>query len=125
MQDGKPHLRIFLNQEEEDLIKGHDFMAPQFILTSGLSKFRYFYVPPNSSGHSGIGSATIEVDGTGHVTSSKVVYDYPPGMGFGPEVAGRITEAVFAPGFRDGKLAPSRVTWSLIFNRYGPTMPTS
>ena len=124
IQDGKPHLRIYLNQEEGELLKGHDFVAPQFILTAGLSKFRYFHEPPNSSGHGGIGAATIEVDATGHVTSSKVAYDYPPGMGFGPEVAGRITEAAFVPGFRDGKLTPCRFTWSLLYNRFGPTMPT-
>lgn len=124
VQDGKPHLRVFLNQEETELIKGNDFIAPQFVLTAGLSKFRYFYIPPNSSGHSGIGSATIDIDATGHVTSSKVAYDYPPGMGFGAEVAGRITEAVFIPGFRNGKLTPSRFTWTLLFDRTGPSMPT-
>ncbi len=122
--EGKPHLRIFLNQEEQDLIKGRDFIAPQFILTSGISKFRYFYAPPNSSGNSGIGAARIQADATGHVNSSKVAYDYPAGMGFGAEVAGRITEAAFIPGFRDGKATPCEFVWTLIYNRYGPEMPT-
>lgn len=124
VKDGTPHLRIYLNQEEEDLIKGHDFIAPQFVLTAGLSKFRYFHEPPNSSGHNGIGEAKIQVDATGHVTGSKVAYEYPAGMGFGAEVAGRITEAVFIPGFRDGKLTPCTFTWALIFETLGPSMPT-
>ncbi len=124
MKDGKPHLRIYLNQEESDLVNGNDFISPQFVITPGFSKFRTFYEPPNSSGHSGIGSAAINVDATGHVTSSKVAYEYPAGMGFGQEVAGRVTEAVFVPGFRNGKLTPGRFTWTLTFDRTGPSMPT-
>ncbi len=124
LQDGKPHLRIFLNQEDDDLTKGRDFIAPQFVLTSGLSKFRYFYPPPNSSGRSGIGAARLQMDATGRIAGSRVAYEYPAGAGFGAEVAGRITEAAFVPGFRDGKVTPCQFTWTLIFNRIGPEMPT-
>lgn len=124
VKDGKPHLRIFLNQEEKDLLAGHDFVAPQFIFTAGISKLRYFEWPQNSSFHYGVASTNLDVDGTGQVTHSTVAYEYPEGMGFGAEVAGRVHEARFIPGFRDGKLQPCHFTWSLVFNSYGPQLKT-
>ncbi|MBA3962516.1 MAG: hypothetical protein H0X40_11515 [Chthoniobacterales bacterium] len=81
IKDGKPHSRIFLNQEEEDLLKGRDFVAPQFVITPGFAKFLGFYGPPNSSGHEGLAEVKLAVDATGRVTGSKVVYEFPPRMG--------------------------------------------
>lgn len=122
--DGKPHLRIYPNQEQEDLVKGRDFIAPQFVLTPGFSKFRGFYWPPDASGHEGLAAATLHVDVTGHVTSSTVSYEFPKGMGFGKEVAGRVTEAVFIPGFRDGKVVACKFTWAIVFSGLSPQMQT-
>jgi hypothetical protein len=39
----------------------------------------------------------------GKVLGSKVAYEDPPGVGFGSEVAGWVLDALFIPGFRDGK----------------------
>ncbi len=123
IKDGKPHLRIFLNQEEDDLLKGRDFVAPQFVITPGFTKFRGFYWPPNASGHEGLAEVKLAVDANGQVTGSKVVYEFPPKMGFGAEVAGRVTEACFVPGFRDGKRTACQFDWPLNFDRF-PQMIT-
>jgi len=122
--NGKPHLRIFLNQEEPDLTHGNDFIAPQFANVPGNPKFQGIYWPPGAPGHEGVASVTMDIDVTGKVLSAKVVYEYPPGMGFGAAVAGPIRDALFIPGFRNGKAVQCRFTWSLLFSGVGRQMKT-
>lgn len=112
---GKPHLRIFLNQEEQDLKRGNDFIAPQFALAPGNTKFEGIYWPPGAPGHNGLAAVTLDVDAGGKVSSAKVAYEYPPNLGFGAAVAGPIRDAWFIPGFRNGKIVPCRFTLAVIF----------
>lgn len=123
-KDGKPHLGVFLNQEEKNLFQGHDFIAPQFAFVPGNYKFRGINWPTNSPGHSGMAAVTLDVDTTGKVLSAKTSYEYPPGMGFGREVVGRIRDALFIPGYRDGKPVRCQFTWALMFNGPGRQMKT-
>ena len=113
--NGKPHLRIYLNEETDDLLKGRDFLAPQFVLSAGLSKFRGFRPPLKASNHEGVAVAAIEVDASGNVVHSHIAYEYPPNMGFGEEIAGRIRDAVFIPGFREGRPVDSHIEWPVIY----------
>jgi hypothetical protein len=116
--NGKPHVRVFLNQEEKDLTSGGDFVAPQFAYVTGNPKYQGIYWPTNAPGHEGAPAVVLDVDTTGKVTGSKVSYEHPPGAGFGAAVAGPIRDAIFIPGFRNGKLAPCHFTWTLFF--FGP-----
>lgn len=116
--NGKPHLRIFLNQEEPDLKRGNDFIAPQFAFVPGNPKFQGIFWPPGAPGHQGAAAVTMEVAATGKVLSAKVAYEHPPGMGFGAAAAGPARDAIFIPGFRNGKVVPCRFTWSILF--FGP-----
>ncbi len=117
--EGKPHLRIYLNQEKDDLLKGRDFLAPQFVISAGHSKFRGFRPPLKASNHEGIAVAAIEVDASGNVVHSHIAYEYPSKMGFGEEIAGRIRDAVFIPGFRDGHPVDSHIDWPVIYRLPG------
>ena len=119
IRDGKPHLRIYLNQEEHDLMKGQDFVAPQFACIPGNARFKGIFYPPQAPGHPGVASVRLTVDATGKVRGAKTVYEYPPNMHYGAETAGGIMDAAFIPGFRNGKPGPCEFTWSLIFG--GPT----
>lgn len=112
---GKPHLRVFLNQEESDLKSGNDFVAPQFAFVTGNPKFKGIYWPSNAPGHEGAAAVTLEVDATGKILSAKVAYEHPPNLGFGAAVAGPIRDALFIPGFRNGKPVSCRFTWTLLF----------
>jgi hypothetical protein len=116
--NGKPHLRIFLNQEEQDLKRGSDFVSPQFALVTGNPKFQGIYWPPGAPGHAGVAALTMDIDVNGRVMSVKVAYEHPPGMGFGAAAAGPVRDAQFIPGFRNGKIVPCRFTWSAMF--FGP-----
>lgn len=121
---GKPHLRIFLNQEEDALTRGKDFIAPQWAYVLGNTKFKGIYWPPGAPGHEGVASVTLDVDDLGKVQSAKVAYEYPPGLGFGAAVAGPVLDANFIPGFRDGKPTRCRFDWPLLFSGPGRQMKT-
>ena len=48
IKDGKPHLRIFLHQEDEDLLAGRDFVAPQFTFAPGNMDYKGIFYPPDA-----------------------------------------------------------------------------
>ena len=124
VRDGKPHLRIFLNQEEEDLKSGRDFIAPQFAFAPGNPDYKGIFYPPGAPGQAGVASLLLDVDANGSVHASRVVYEFPPGRGFGAYSAGPVRKATFIPGFRNGKPVACRFTWSLIFTGPGRQMKT-
>lgn len=124
VRDGKPHLRIFLHQEEEDLKKGNDFIAPQFAFATGNPKFKGIYYPPNAPGGSGVASVKLKVNEVGEVLAASVTYEHPPGMGFGRQTADAIRDASFIPGFRNGKPVSCQFNWTIIFTGPGRQMKT-
>jgi hypothetical protein len=124
VRDGKPHLRIFLHQEEEDLKKGNDFIAPQFAFAPGNTKFDGIYYPPNAPGLPGLASLRLKVDALGDVQAASVTYEHPPGMGFGAQAVGPIRNAAFIPGFRNGQPVSCQFNWTIIFTGPGRQMKT-
>ncbi|MGI8820112.1 MAG: energy transducer TonB [Chthoniobacterales bacterium] len=122
--NGKPHLRIFLNQEEDALTTGKDFIAPQYAIVPGNTKFKGFFWPTGAPGHAGVASLTLEIDETGHVVSGKIAYEHPPGLGFGAAALGPVVDALFIPGFRNGKPVRCRTDWPLIYSGPGRQMST-
>ena len=123
IKDGKPHLRVFLNQEEDDLLKGRDFIAPQYVNAPDNYKFRGIRWPANAPGHDGFVAIQLTIDAEGKVQGTKLEYEYPPNLGFGRET-NAIRDAWFIPGFREGKPGPCRFTWVLHFEGPGLQMKT-
>jgi Gram-negative bacterial TonB protein C-terminal len=124
VRDGKPHLRIFLHQEEDDLKKGNDFIAPQFAFAPGNTKFKGIYYPPQAPGGSGVASVKLKVNEMGQVQAASVTYEHPPGMGFGAQTVDAIRDAAFIPGFRNGKPVACQFNWTIIFTGSGRQMKT-
>jgi hypothetical protein len=122
VKDGKPHLRIFLNQNDDDLKSGRDFIEPQFAFVPNNTKFKGIYYPPQAPGHAGVASLKLDVDATGQVHAARVVYEYPAGMNFGPQAAGPIRDALFIPGFRNGKPVACQFTWTILYTGQGRQM---
>jgi len=50
----------------------------------------------------------------GKPSNLKVEYEYPTGKGWGAEVVKGLRDAVFVPGFRNGKPVPCRFTTTII-----------
>jgi hypothetical protein len=124
VRDGKPHLRIFLHQEEGDLKQGNDFIAPQFAFATGNPKFKGIYYPPQAPGGWGVASVKLNVNEVGQVKAASVTYEHPPGMGFGPQTVDGIRDAAFIPGFRNGKPVACQFNWTIIFTGAGRQMKT-
>jgi len=113
---GKPHLRIFLNQEESDLKQGKDFIAPQLAFPAGNPKYEGIYYPGHVMTGPGVVAVTLDIDVNGKVQNAILAYEHPAGKGFGAEALDGLRKAVFIPGFRNGKAVPCRFTFPLIFS---------
>ncbi len=113
---GKPHLRIFLNQEESDLKQGKDFVAPQLAFAAGNPKFEGIWYPGHVLTGPGAAAVTLDIDVNGKVQNAILAYEHPAGKGFGAEAVDGLRKAVFIPGFRNGKAVPCRFTFPVIFS---------
>lgn len=113
---GKPHLRIFLNQEESDLKQGKDFIAPQLAFAAGNPQFEGVYYPGHVMTGPGVAAVTLDIDVNGKVQTAILAYEHPAGKGFGAEAVDGLRKAVFIPGFRNGKAVPCRFTFPIIFS---------
>src|SRR5437879_13537290 len=85
IENDKPRLRIFSNQEREELKKESDFIGPQ-PFWGGDSKFNGFHYPTRESAPVQVdGSAELElkVDATGSLMDLKVQSEQPPLHGCG------------------------------------------
>jgi len=109
--DGKPRLRIFSNQDREELKKESDFIGPQPFVGRG-SKFEGLHYPNDAvtSELSGIVDLAMKVDATGALKELKVVDEYPPLVGFRRAAAEDFRVASFIPAFRDGKPVECSIT---------------
>ena len=114
--NGKPHLRVFANQELEELKKQNDFISPQPYF-GGESKFTGLHYPVQSTPVSvtGVVEFTIEVDAVGNLKNIELVSEYPPLLGFGEAAIAEFGKAKFIPAFRNGKATESKVTVSVYF----------
>ena len=109
--NGKPRLRIFANQEAEELKKESDFIGPQPFVGPG-SKFEGLHYPNDSltSELSGIVDLALKVDAAGNLKDLRIVSEDPPLVGFRRAAAEDFRVARFIPAFRDGKPVECSVT---------------
>jgi hypothetical protein len=108
--DGKPRLRIFANQQLEELKQERDFIDPQPYWGAD-SKFAGFQYPETGSPVAVTGNAEVElnIDAEGNPKDSRLVSEYPPLLGFGEAALLDFQRAKFIPAFRDGKPVASKV----------------
>jgi len=105
-----PHLRIFANQEPNELARFSDFIAPQLIFASRNWDPKSPLLDAASRlGKNGTVVLSIHVDDKGHVLSMTVDSEAPPGFGFGAAVLKSLANAKFVPAFRNGK--PTEATF--------------
>jgi len=118
MVNGKPRLRIFSNQEREELAKETDFVGPQ-PFWGGDSGFTGFHYPSRDAAPVQVdGSAELEakVDETGTLQDLTVLSEQPPFLGFGETAFNDLAKARFIPAFRDGKPVACDVKFPVYFN---------
>lgn len=106
MADGKPHLRIYMNVNHDDVAKGNDFIAPQLVANSpDYSAGRYnpadYKAAVNGQNAWVVLSATA--DANGNQRDLKVSAEEPPGFGVGTAAKDVFKIARWIPGFRNGR----------------------
>jgi len=117
----KPRLRIFSNQEHEELKKESDFISPQ-PLWGGDSKFNGFHYPSRESAPVDVdGSAelALKVDATGTLQDLKLLSEQPPFLGFGDAAFEDMSKAKFIPAFRNGKPVACEVKIPVYYKAQG------
>jgi TonB family protein len=114
--NGKPRLRIFSNQQLEELKKESDFIDPQPYFGQD-SKFAGIHYPDTGSTVrlTGVASLALDVDAAGNLKSIQLVSESPPLLGFGDEAISDFNGAKFIPAFRNGQPVESKVTLPIYF----------
>jgi TonB family protein len=119
--NGKPRLRIFSNQETDEIEKEHDFIGPQPFFGSD-SGFTGFHYPPSESARvqvDGVAELKMKIDATGKLQEIKVVSETPPLLGFGDAALADFKNAKFIPAFREGKPVTCEVTLPVFYKVAG------
>src|SRR5438874_6817379 len=119
--DGKPRLRIFSNQEADELAKEHDFIGPQPFFENE-SKFTGFHYPPPEEARvlvDGAAELKVKIDVTGNLQEINVLSEKPPFFGFANAALADFRNAKFIPAFRDGKLVACDVTLPVFYKAAG------
>ena len=111
IMDGKPRLRIFSNQQLDELKKEADFIDPQPYFGQD-SKFKGIHYPDTGSTVrlTGVADLALNIDAAGNLKSMQLVGEHPPLLGFGDEAMSDFNGARFIPAFRNGQPVESKVT---------------
>jgi len=118
--NGKPRLRVFANQQLDELKKESDFIDPQPYVGQD-SKFTGTHYPevPTTVSLTGSVELAVEVDAAGNLKSMQVVSEEPPYLGFGQAALSDFNGAKFIPAFRSGKPVDSKVTLHVYYKPPG------
>jgi len=108
--NGKPRLRIFSNQQLEEVKKENDFIDPQPYVGPG-SKFTGIHYPDTGTTVSltGVVELALDVDAAGNLKNIQIVTEEPPYLGFGKAALSDFNGAKFIPAFRNGKPVDSKI----------------
>jgi TonB family protein len=118
---GKPRLRIFSNQEPEEVAKEHNFIGPQPFF-GNESKFTGFHYPPPEEARVLVDAAVelkMKIDATGNLQEMNLLSENPPSLGFGNAALNDFRNARFIPAFRDGKPVACDVTLPVFYKAAG------
>jgi hypothetical protein len=116
--NGKPHLRIYANQDLDLIKSGVDFVAPQII---DVPNHYYLNFPKTPTGTvrddaAGVVKVRHSVDANGKTTNVEVISE-PPGSQAGEYLKKALPMVDFTPGYRNGKPAATTYTFTWWFGR--------
>jgi len=106
--DGKPHLRIFANQELSELQKESDFIAPQSIWLPGkiydTAKWKDPFGAWSTADKGGAADLLMTVDASGQIKDLRVEsVDPPEKKSYADEAVKMVQQRLCLPAYRNGK----------------------
>jgi hypothetical protein len=119
IKDNKPRLRIFSNQETDEIKKESDFVAPQPFFGSE-SKFTGWHYPPEKEAPIEINAEVelkVDVTEKGEISKVNIVNEDPPFLGFGDAALRDMKMARLIPGFRGGAPVACSATVAAFYRR--------
>jgi hypothetical protein len=105
MADGRPHLRIYMNQNHDDVAKGNDFIAPQLVANSpdwGAVRYHPAAYKAAVNGKNTWVVLSVTADANGNQKDLRVSAEEPTGFGIGAAAKDMFPKARWVPGFRNG-----------------------
>ena len=116
--NGKPHVRIYANQDLDVIKSGVDFVAPQII---DVPNNYYLNFPKSPTGTvrddaAGVVKVRHSVDANGKTTNVEMISE-PPGSQAGEYLKKALPMVDFTPGYRNGKPAATTYTFTWWFGR--------
>ena len=117
--NGRPLLRIYANQDLDEIRRGADFVAPQYIAVPHHYVLNFPKMPAVTKRHDAAGSVKLRhtVDANGKTIDVQVISEHPPGYEFGSYTSKVVPLLDFLPGYRNGKPLTSSYTLTWWFGR--------
>ena len=117
VDNGAPRVRIFLNQDPNELKVSADYIAPQPIFRGGDSAFTGLDYPDDLPVPvNAVVDLRLNVDATGRLRELRVIAEEPPLLGFGDLALQDFAGARFIPAFRDGDATESNGVYSVAYH---------
>ncbi|HKQ37759.1 MAG TPA: energy transducer TonB [Verrucomicrobiae bacterium] len=116
--NGKPHLRIYANQDLDEIRRGTDFVAPQFISVPNRDYLNFPKFPTAAGGDYAAGVVKVRhsVDANGKTTDVQIINE-PAGYQVGDWLKKVLPRIDFTPGYRNGKPTATSYTLTWWFGR--------
>ena len=114
--EGKPRVRVYQNQDMDELKRGADFIAPQAVHDPSARQMPAY---PGHAGLLGIGGSVVlqhSVDASGKTTDLRVISENPPGHRFGANAWHRVKRLTWLPAYRSGKPTASVTVFEFRFH---------
>jgi hypothetical protein len=104
VRDGRPYLKVFANQDPDELARQSDYIQPQMLVDSeDWEDARPMLEVVRLHARAGHAVLSITVDGEGNVRDRHLVREEPGGLNIGAAAMKTYSTARFTPGFRNGK----------------------
>jgi hypothetical protein len=118
VKDGRPHLRIYANQDLDVIKSGTDFVAPQMIDVPTHYYMNFPKVPTAAVRDDAAGVVKVRhsVDANGKSTNVEVVSE-PAGSQTGDFLKKALPRLDFTPGYRNGRPTATTYTFTWWFGR--------
>jgi hypothetical protein len=110
--NGRPHLRVYANQDLEEIRRGADFVAPQSIDVPNHYESDWPHFPSKATHDEAAGVIKLRhsVDANGKTTDVQIIKELP-GYELGDYLKKVLPRFDFTPGYRNGK--PTATTYTL------------